>query len=145
MKIKTTYLILIILISINRLHAQSNNEQDQDVIEIEFNKCLNDEGNMTTAGMVGCVFIAKQEWDKELNKYYLLCMEEFSKNEKKALQKSQRSWIKFRDNELVFSALFYGNMQGTLYRISNAMLSKRLTQERALLIKMIYNERHYDE
>jgi uncharacterized protein YecT (DUF1311 family) len=42
-------------------------------------------------------------------------MSRLDSNGKAALKKSQRQWIKYRNDQFEFIALYYGSLQGTIY------------------------------
>ncbi len=64
-------------------------------------------------------------WDKKLNQYYKILMSKLDSDQKDILQKSQRRWIKYRDQEILNVKSIYSKLQGTMtrpwasYRIAN--------------------------
>ncbi len=116
-----------------------NNQTDKHPIDIKREKCLELDSNQTTYGMMQCEAIAREEWDKEMNKYYKLLMETLTMEEKEKLKIAQRQWLSFRDMELDFSGTMYYNMEGTMWRIVAAGRSCDIVKERALELKGYYD------
>ena len=50
--------------------------------------------------MAEAVYIAGEQWDAELNKYYKIVMGKLDAAGQAKLKESQRAWLKFRDAEL---------------------------------------------
>ena len=107
-------------------------------IDEALSKCLDEESNQTTAGMIRCTIDAREKWDIELNKYYKLLIAELSEEQRELLRVSQRAWIKYRDAEYKFSFDMHNSMQGTVWRIIATDRSLKIVQTRALELKEYY-------
>jgi uncharacterized protein YecT (DUF1311 family) len=118
--------------------AQITDASDTHPIEKRFAACLEKEEGQTTVGMIECTAKARDEWDKELNKYYKLLMGVLNAAEKTKLQQAQRKWIEYRDTEYAFSGEMYYNLEGTMWRIAAAGRQMELVKERALALKSYY-------
>jgi uncharacterized protein YecT (DUF1311 family) len=84
-----------------------------DPIEKKLEECI--DKNTTTAGMVNCTIQSAAAWDKEMNAVYSKLLSRLDEKSKEALQKSQRQWLNYRDNEIAFIAAYYDGFQGTMY------------------------------
>jgi uncharacterized protein YecT (DUF1311 family) len=69
----------------------------------------------STAGMVRCLDIAYQAWDRELNRNYLAAMKKLSPSAKQSLKAAQLQWIKYRDAEFKLIDDVYSTLEGTMY------------------------------
>lgn len=98
------------------------NETKKHPIDIELEKCLSINSNMTTAGMTRCADAAYDRWDKELNRVYKELTSKLDEEGKNNLKQSQLAWIKYRDLEFKNIDMIYKNLQGTMYipmRVNN--------------------------
>ncbi|QHT69179.1 DUF1311 domain-containing protein [Rhodocytophaga rosea] len=118
--------------------TSESSSNDTHPIEKRFADCLEKEEGQTTMGMMECAGKARDEWDKELNKYYKLLMGVLSAAEKTKLQQAQRKWIEYRDTENAFSGEMYYNMEGTMWRITAVERQVELVKERALTLQSYY-------
>ena len=141
MKKLTSIIVPLLLFSIYASAQEKKGEKNP--IDERMAKCLSIDSNMTTLGMNNCVYAARDEWDKELNKYYKLLMDSISADEKAKLKEAQRSWILYRDNETKFSYTLYGNMDGTMWTNVSAMRSLEIIKQRALELKVYYEEHKF--
>ncbi len=112
-------------------------------IDVAFEKCLQDENNYTTTGMVNCTQEAYDAWDTELNSVYKKLMMKLPKNEKAALKKAQVEWIKFRNLEFENIDSIYNLLSGTMYipmRLNEKMdlVKRRALQLGGYLLLMDY-------
>ncbi len=121
-----------------------NNQTDKHPIDIKREQCHEIDSNQTTYGMMQCEAIAREEWDKEMNKYYKLLMDTLTIEEKEKLKIAQRQWLNFRDMELDFSGTMYYNMQGTMWRVVAAGRACEIVKERALELKGYYDMLTFD-
>lgn len=80
-------------------------------------------------------------WDKKLNQYYKILMSKLDSGQKDILQKSQRRWIKYRDQEILNVKSIYSKLQGTMtrpwasYRIAN--MTKLRAEDLKHFIKLL--------
>lgn len=125
---------LIFLISISTTFAQ-NDTKEKHPIDVKFEDCTNAPDGYTTYGMIECMREAEAAWDKELNKQYREVMKRLSADGKAILKKTQKAWLGYRDAEKEFSAIYYGNKQGSMYLVLNAARLMEITRSRALELK----------
>ncbi len=113
---KLLLLLLMLLVPLT-LSAQEPNDH---AIDKALGVCT--EKDPSTAGMVRCIDIAYQDWDKELNKKYQAAMIKLKPAEKATLKAAQLEWLKFREAEFKLLDTIYSKLQGTMY------ISMRLDQ-----------------
>lgn len=143
MKHSNTF-FLFILFSI-RMFAQNEQLKEKHPIDIRLETCYGIDTNQTTYGMINCEAIARDEWDKELNKYYKLLMATLQPVEKTKLKSAQIAWLSYRDKELNFSGTMYYGMQGTMYHVMAASRSCDIVKQRALELKSYYETLTFDK
>ncbi|WP_268034673.1 lysozyme inhibitor LprI family protein [Algoriphagus sp. PAP.12] len=103
--------LLFLLFTISSLAFSQTEGSETHSIGLKRTKCLSLETNFTTSGMVNCEITARQEWDKEMNKYYQLLMSLLDSAGKEKLKIAQRQWIEFRDKEFeIINELYLGQM-----------------------------------
>ncbi|MCB0540006.1 MAG: DUF1311 domain-containing protein [Bacteroidetes bacterium] len=102
------------------------------LIDIELQNCLDYSDNYTTKGMIDCVVIAIEKWDKELNKNYQELLTLLTAEQKDKLKIAQREWIEYRDKEIEFSNQLYYDMQGTMWMLFVAQTKLHLTRRRTI-------------
>jgi uncharacterized protein YecT (DUF1311 family) len=141
---QTISLIIFTLITIQTF-GQENQSKEKHPIDIRLEKCHAIDTNQTTYGMMNCEAIARDEWDKEMNKYYKLLMDTLQKDEKAKLKTAQISWLSYRDKERDFSGTMYYNMQGTMWRVAAAGRSCDIVRQRALELKEYYDMLTFDK
>lgn len=135
---RTTILIAFLLSSI-QLFAQKGDTEARHPIDIRLENCHSIDSNQTTYGMINCEIIARDEWDKELNKYYNLLMDILGAEERTKLKNSQLAWLSYRDKEKDFSGTMYYNMQGTMWHVVAAGRFCEMVRQRALELKEYYD------
>lgn len=93
MCLKVTPFIICLLLAAQVCSAQTRKE---DEIDIAYFHCLDQD---TSSGNIGgCAFIAYGKWEKEMKDTYSKLMRELKKkDEKDALQQSQKAWEAYRD------------------------------------------------
>lgn len=133
------YLTVVLLTLLQVVNTYGQTEDDEHIIDKHFRACLDSTENETTIGMIDCAYRAGIEWDKELNKNYNLLIAILSPDEKEKLKNAQRSWILYRDKEMEFATTVYINLQGTMWRIEIANRRTELTRQRALELKIYYD------
>ncbi|MGL4998398.1 MAG: lysozyme inhibitor LprI family protein [Cetobacterium sp.] len=84
------------------------------ILEKQYEEKL--DNDYSTIGMLRAMEEYYNELDKVLNKSYKELMAILSDEDKIALRDSQRAWIKFRDEQIEFSAKLYSKKEGTLWR-----------------------------
>ncbi|MBL7884247.1 MAG: DUF1311 domain-containing protein [Bacteroidia bacterium] len=127
------------------IFAQDEQLKQKHAIDVRLEACYAIDSNQTTFGMINCEAIARDEWDKELNKYYKLLMATLQPLEKTKLKSAQLAWISYRDKELNFSGAMYYGMQGTMYHVMAAARSCDIVKQRALELKSYYEILTFDK
>ena len=133
------FTILILTLFFVSMHGQTNNAEDKHPIDIRLENCHSIDSNQTTYGMMNCEAVARDEWDKEMNKYYKLLMDTLPTEEKTKLKTAQIAWLSYREKEREFSSTMYYNMLGTMYRVTAAGRSCDIVRQRALELKAYYD------
>ena len=116
-----------------------DNDNQKHPIDITLEHCLEIDSNQTTYGMIQCTAVAREEWDKEMNKFYKMLMDTLGSEEKETLRKAQRHWLEYRDNEVAFAGSMYYNMQGTMWRVVAAGRICDIVKQRAVELKEYYD------
>ncbi|MFA0081644.1 lysozyme inhibitor LprI family protein [Vibrio breoganii] len=76
-------------------------------------------------------------WDDELNRAYKLLNGSADSN----LKRAQRSWLKFRDEQIQFYQSEYSERQGTMWTAVYIDMVKDLTKQQAKRLYYIYSDR----
>ena len=127
------------LTSINKIYCQVKAVKTD--IDQRQQQCLDSTQNQTTAGMIGCTIRARDDWDKNLNKYYKLLMQALSGDEKVKLKTAQKNWLIFRNSELAFTSTLYNNMDGTMWSVIKVQNDADLIKQRALALEAYYEDK----
>lgn len=114
-------------------------------IDVRLAECHSIDSNQTTIGMMRCEAIARDEWDKEMNKYYNLLIKELTEEEIERLRTSQRQWLSYRDKEVDFSTQMYYDMGGTMWKIVAVARQAGIVRARALDLKNYYEMLTFDK
>ncbi|MFN0187506.1 MAG: lysozyme inhibitor LprI family protein, partial [Bacteroidia bacterium] len=144
MQTKTIALGIFCFINVQTF-GQSIDSIEMHPIDIKREKCHSIDSNQTTAGMIGCEYIANEEWDIEMNKYYKLLMDTLKADEKLKLKAAQKVWLNYRDRENEFSSSMYYNMQGTMWHVVSAGRSCEIVKQRAIELKVYFDMLTFDE
>ncbi|MGL5936791.1 MAG: lysozyme inhibitor LprI family protein [Cetobacterium sp.] len=99
-----------------------------DIIQYEYEMKL--ENDPSTRGMVEAAEYKYKELDNMLNYYYNEFKETLSESQRNLLKNSQKDWLKFRDKEVEFAREFYGNKDGTVWRIYPGLIKVELLERR---------------
>jgi len=137
-----TFLFLIFLIA--PIFGQDI-KTDKHPIDIKLELCHDNGANHNNYGMAQCEAIAREEWEKEMEKYYTMLMSILNEEEKEKLKSAQIQWLDFKEKELDFSGTMYYNMQGTMWQIVAAQRSCSLVKERALDLSGYYKMLTFDD
>jgi uncharacterized protein YecT (DUF1311 family) len=98
-------------------------------IALKERNCLGKESS--TQGMRECYNQALSDWDSELNTLYQKLMSHLkTSKEKNSFKTSQKSWIHFRDQELVFIRDYYSVEEGTVWSLVTYRMAVNLTRNR---------------
>lgn len=102
-------------------------------------KCLKKK-DISNAEMCNCTIKAREDWDKELNKYYSLLKTKLSKEAFEVLKESQKEWISYRDKEYSFISKFYYEVkEGTMWYVVAESKKKEIVKTRAIELKVYYD------
>lgn len=120
-------------------------QEEKHPIDLRLEACLASDSGISTAGMIECLSSAANSWDGELNSYYDLLREALDSSEQEALTASQVSWLTYRDREFEFTNHLYGDMLGTIWRITSAQRRMNVVKQRALELKTYYKTLQFDQ
>jgi uncharacterized protein YecT (DUF1311 family) len=120
----------IIFLSFLRVASFGQDIQPQHPIDIKYQACL--DSNSSTIGTLECLSSARQDWDKELNKYYKLLMKELNQSGQLALRKSQKQWIIYKETETKFYLGLYTKKEGTMWNVVMARRGMDIIRTRAI-------------
>lgn len=135
-------LILLIVFLSNSLFSQNKSLQE-NFIDIEESKCFGKQ-DISNAEMRECTIIARESWDKELNKYYNLLSNKLPKDAFEILKASQKEWIIYRDKESKFITKFYFEVkEGTMWYNIAENKKKEIVKNRALELQMYFENLEY--
>jgi len=137
--VKKLFLLTMLLTYATTVFAQ--NDTTGHAIDIQLKKCLDETDNPTTLSMLACTEIAQIAWDVKLNQQYNQLMAELTADERKILKSAQKTWLFYRDNELLFSSTLYNNMEGTMWELVIAQRKLEIVKRRAPKLKD-YHEMH---
>ena len=105
-------------------------EEKNHPIDIALEKKIDEDSS--TYGMIEAYQWAYKEWDKLLNSNYSALLKKLDKDNQERLRASQREWIKYRDLEFAFNENYWGNFDGTAYRVFPYAYQSDFARERAL-------------
>jgi len=106
------------------------------LIDRQERECCSKTGN--TVDMMNCTIKATMQWKAEINKYYDLLLEILPKEDEELLIDSQKKWIIFRDQHILFINSFYDKVPATMYRNLSRGEIRELFKDRALNLKSQY-------
>ncbi len=109
---------------------------ENNPIDREADRCLEDPDNYNTVAMAGCWQEAYDAWDKELNVVYKQLMNsELDPKEKEQLRSTEKDWIKWRDSELKFIDNVYAHTEGSVHIPMAAYDKADLVKQRVLQLQ----------
>ena len=118
--------------------SQTKKTSDNSIDMLE-SKCLKKK-DISNAEMCNCTIKAREDWDKELNKYYSLLKTKLSKEAFEVLKESQKEWISYRDKEYSFISKFYYEVkEGTMWYVVAESKKKEIVKTRAIELKVYYD------
>lgn len=121
--------ILLPILFATELHSQ----EVEHPIDVALDECLSIDSNQSTYGMIQCSMIAYDAWDAELNRVYKELMGTLDSAGQDALRAAQQAWLTYRDAEIeLCGAIYYGNLEGTMYHIIAADRVMDMVRKRAL-------------
>ena len=95
----------------------------------ELSACLARPGAASSAGMMACVVRSEQTWSSRMDEAYRKLSGSLDPESRKLLEASQRSWERFRADELTFEHGPWTGQGGTIENLNIAAL--RLGEVRA--------------
>ena len=121
---------------------EDNEEEYKHPIDIKEKKCIEKVDN--AADIRNCVYLAAEEWEKEINKYIKLLEQSTTKEQFKLIKDSQNLWLQQskKDNDIINEFIF--NHGGTIYYDIAAGDYEELIKNRAEFLKWVY-EIHTDK
>ena len=114
------------------LLASSTFAADQRKHRIDLKMDAASEKALSTADMMQVQAEGLKLWDAELNRVYGELKKKLKPAAFTALQAAQRDWLKYRDSQLKALEVFYGQLEGTMYRPMHAAAILAVTRARAL-------------
>jgi uncharacterized protein YecT (DUF1311 family) len=108
--------------------------KQQHPIDKWMDDCMAKPDGQSTMGIVECTNKAYEKWDKELNKMYKTLMNELKPEDQKVLKETQKTWIKYRDEEFILLDKIYAYKDGTMYIPMHAFSRLEIVRERTLKI-----------
>lgn len=93
---------------------------------------------VSTSDMLKCTDAARDDWGKEMNKYYNLLMKKLTAKQKNELIRTQKAWLVFRDDNAIFINSSIKNMQGTMYLNVASGEIRELVKQRAVQLRNYY-------
>lgn len=131
--LKKILLPSLLLFVAGTLRAQEPTDVSEYPIDIALGECLSIDENQSTQGMIECVRVAEDAWDAEMNSDYKELMGMLDSAGQENLRTAQRAWLKYRDAEIeLCAAIYYGNLEGTMYHIMAADRVMSIVRARAL-------------
>lgn len=100
--------------------------------------CLTAIDGQTIDGMVGCMNIAHEKWEQEMEYYLNLLMAKLNDSQKNALKHSQESWLKFREMEYKYLESLYSTKKASSYKPILAEEKMNITKVRSIELKEYY-------
>ncbi|GBC61791.1 hypothetical protein DENIS_2753 [Desulfonema ishimotonii] len=107
-------------------------EENSHPITVRLNRCM--DRDTSTAGMVNCLGVAYDSWDRELNRVYGELMARLNPKEKKALKTAQLAWLRYRDREFESIGSIYAGFDGTMYRPMHIDSRVAIVRQRVLIL-----------
>jgi uncharacterized protein YecT (DUF1311 family) len=133
---KTSIIIFFIFFTL-MLFSQTNKKRESSIDKLE-SKCIH-KNNISNSETCNCINKARESWDLELNKYYILLKEKLPKEAFEILKESQKEWIIYRDKEFLFISKFYFQVkEGTMWYEVAAQKKKEIVKARTLELKEYY-------
>lgn len=129
--------IIVALIGLVFSFQFASAQESEHPIDKKFDECS--ETNWSTAGIIECEQIARQEWDAEMNKYYKLLMGILNEEGREQLKQSQLAWLKYRDLEMDLRSHSISYLPGTMHIVIASGAITDVVKRRALDLKI-----HYD-
>jgi uncharacterized protein YecT (DUF1311 family) len=115
---KILLIVFLLIFFVLPLYAQKSDHPIDKYLET----CM--EKDMSTAGMVKCIYEVQEKWDAELNRLYKILINGLDEESAKELKSAQLKWIEFRDKEYNLIDKIYSKLEGTMYipmRVSDRM------------------------
>jgi uncharacterized protein YecT (DUF1311 family) len=122
----------------NKVLAQSETDTTSYPIDKQCTECLA-KATEKTSDMMNCFAIARDSWDKEVEHYYGLLMNQLDSQQKGNLKSSQEQWLKYKEKEFQLSnSIYYAADQGHERRIDACARQAEIVRDRAVDLKEYY-------
>ena len=107
-------------------------------------ECRDDKENRNPDGSIQCEYAARIAWEKEIDKTYKMLLAILNAEEKRLLKISQKDWITYRDNEMLYASVFYKNMKSETWLVVNSVRLTSIFRTRALELQEYYDMKLLD-
>jgi len=124
---------LLFVAAASAARAGSDDARPQHPIDRAFDAC--EEHSMDHVGHLNCLDKARMSWDREIDRVYRALHAKLTPSAQRALEKSQRAWIQYRDSERALLTEFYDPIVGTMWLDCHAADLIELSRTRALALQ----------
>lgn len=100
---------------------------DKHPIDTLVGQCL--EREMTTVGMVDCIRVGEERWEREMNREYRGLVQALSGQKRRAVERAQSAWLAYRVAQV--AAIGAIDVEGTASQISRARACLELVKAQA--------------
>lgn len=113
------------------------NTEYKHKIDIEEEKCIE---TSNTLDYPNCSYYAKEQWQKEINKYIKLLKKEMNTTDYSLININQEKWEQSLQSDTEMIEKYINSKQGLIYVTIETNTIKNIYKSRALLLGTIYNE-----
>lgn len=113
------------------------NTEYKHKIDIEEEKCIE---NSSTLDYPNCSYYAKEQWQKEINKYIKLLKKEMNTTDYSLIELNQKEWEQSLQSDIKIIEKYINSKQGLIYVTIGTNTITNIYKSRALLLGTIYNE-----
>ena len=92
----------------------------------------------STDAMLICTNAAQEAWENELDKYYGLLKKTLDEEDKVVLEKAQKAWLEYKENQFDLINSVILEKQGTMYINAASGYRRRLVKQRAIELRTFY-------
>ncbi|WP_338845176.1 lysozyme inhibitor LprI family protein [Massilia sp. W12] len=101
-------------------------------------QCLNK--NPVTMGLAECYLTEAAHWDRMSNWAYKRLQARLKPESRRALQQSQREWLKFREAQVRSIQAVYREREGSITQIHYAQRVRQVSKDQALLLNSLLED-----
>lgn len=120
------------------MSLQSGYASNLSYIDKKESHAINNNKTGDTDKMLKATNSAQMDWNKELNKYYKLLLQNLSGQDKQDLINSQKAWESYKQYQIRLTNNTILNMQGTMYINVAGGCRREIIKQRALELKQMY-------